>query len=167
MDETRTPGPAPRHGTIVAVASHDDSHAAVLRRASALARDSGSAVILWARDADMSPLESPLPTDWSGDGEKEQFGDRLGPNDLVAAGRESLARQVAELRTAGIDAWAWLPEKADAESLAAYAEGQGASLVLVGAGDTDLLEDLRTTAERGGDRAREGTVGPRVEAVPG
>lgn len=167
MDETRTPAPAPRHGTIVAVASHDDTHDAVVRRASALARDSGSTVILWARDADMSPLESPLPTEWSGDGEQEQFGDRLGPNDLVAAGREPLARQVGELRAAGIDAWAWLPETADAESLATYAEGQGASLVLVGADDTDLLEDLRATAERGGDRAREGTVGPRVEAVPG
>lgn len=165
MDDTRTPAPAPRHGTIVAVASHDDSHAAVVRRASAIARDSGSTVILWARDADMSPLESPLPTDWSGDGEKEQFGDRLGPNDLVAAGREPLARQVGELRTAGIDAWAWLPESADAESLAAYAADQEASLVLVAADDVDLLEDLRAAAERGGDRAREGTVGPRIEAV--
>lgn len=165
MDDTRTPAPSPRHATIVAVASQDDSHAAVVRRASAVAHDAGSTVILWARDAEMSPLESPLPTDWSGDGEKEQFGDRLGPNDLVAAGREPLARQVGDLRSAGIDAWAWLPKSADAASLAAYAADQEASLVLVGADDEDLLEDLRAAADRGGDRAREGSVAPRIEAV--
>lgn len=165
MDETRTPAPTPRHGTIVAVVGRDDSHAAVLRRASALARDNGSTVILWARDADMSPLESPLPTDWSGDGEQEQFGDRLGPNDLVAAGREPIARQVGELRTAGIDAWAWLPESADAASLAAYAADQEASLVLVAADDAELLEGLQA-AGRDGEVARTGKNEPRIETVP-
>ena len=93
-----------------------------------MARDAGSAVILWDRDAAVSPLESPLPTDWSGDGEQEQFGDRLGPNDLIAAGREALARQVGQLRQDGIDAWGWLPSRTEAEDLARYAEDTYAAL---------------------------------------
>src|SRR5215212_5850068 len=102
--------PAARHATILAVTTADDSHAAVRKRAAEVARHVGSTVILWAADAAPSPLEAPLPTDWSGEGEEAQFGDRLGPDDLVAAGRQPLADQVGELRQAGVDAWAWLPQ---------------------------------------------------------
>ena len=158
--------PAPRYSTIVAVTTtEDDSHAAVRRRAATIAGSAGSTVILWAADAKTSPLEAPLPTEWSGDGEEEQFGDRLGPNDLEAAGREPLARQVSELRERGIDAWGWLPDPADAEHLAEYAAKQGASLVLVSTDDSDLIEDLRDVAKHDGD----GAAGGRhlsVEAVP-
>ena len=163
MDTTT---PLPRPATIIAVTSAEDLHSAVRKRAIDLARAAGSTVILWARDADVSPLESPLPTGWSGDGEEEQFGDRLAPTDLEMAGRAPLARQVSELRDAGVDAWGWLPETADAEHLAGYAVDQQASLVLVSVADDDLIGDLRDAAERGGDREREGTTGPRVEAVP-
>ncbi|MBA2721178.1 MAG: hypothetical protein H0U52_18340 [Chloroflexi bacterium] len=162
MDSTPTPRPA----TIIAVTSEEGRHAAVRKRAADLAGDAGSTVILWARDADGGLLASPLPTQWSGDGEEEQFGDRLAPNELEAAGRAPLARQVSELREAGVDAWGWLPETADATHLAEYAADQGASLVLVSAADDDLIGDLRDAAERGGDRDREATSGPRVEAVP-
>ena len=154
--------PTPHPAAIVAVTGDDATRGSVLKRASAVARDAGSTVILWDRDAAGSPLESPLPTDWSGDGEQEQFGDRLGPNDLVAAGREPLARQVGELRSAGLDAWAWLPDTADAEHLAAYAADQNADLVLVSADDKDLLADLRDLGRR--DDASAGRL--RVEAVP-
>lgn len=155
--------PSPRHATIVAVTTADDDrHAAVRRRAATIAGPAGSTVILWAADATSSPLESPLPTDWSGDGQQEQFGDRLGPNELVAAGREPLADQVEELRGHGVDAWAWLPDPADAEHLAEYAADQGASLVLISAADTDLLADLRDA------QVKEPPGGRRlaVEAVP-
>ncbi len=156
----------PRHATIVAVTTEDDTHEPVRKRAAALARDAGSTLILWAADASISPLESPLPTDWSGDGEEEQFGDRLGPNDLMAAGHERLARQVGELRKDGIDAWAWLPDTTDATHLATYATGQGASLVLVSNADRDLVADLRELGERGVDDPV-GLRGVQVEAVPG
>jgi hypothetical protein len=155
--------PTPRPAAIVAVTSDDGRHGAVLKRASAVARDAGSAVILWDRDAAVSPLESPLPTDWSGDGEQQQFGDRLGPNDLVAAGREPLARQVGELREAGIDAWGWLPSRTGAEDLARYAADQHADLVLVSSDDADLIADLRDLGERGSSNARQRV---RVETVP-
>jgi hypothetical protein len=156
--------PKMRPATIVAVTSEEPQHAAVRRRAAAVARDAGSTIILWARDADVSPLESPLPTEWSGDGEQEQFGDRLGPNDLMAAGREPLARQVGELRKDGFDAWGWLPESADAEHLATYATDQQAELVLVSAQDADLIADLH-------DVEAHDSTGPahrraRFEAVP-
>jgi len=157
----------PRHATIVAVTTEDDSREAVRRRGAALARDAGSTLILWAADASVSPLESPLPTDWSGDGEEEQVGDRLGPNDLLAAGHEGLARQVGELRKNGIDAWAWLPDTTDATHLATYVADQGASLVLVSNGDRDLIADLRDLEERGGDGPAAGLRGVQVEAVPG
>jgi hypothetical protein len=154
--------PTPRPSAIVAVTSDDDSHAAVVKRAGAVARNAGSTVILWDRDAATSPLESPLPTDWSGDGEQDQFGDRLGPNDLVAAGREPLARQVDQLRTEGLDAWGWLPDTADAEHLTRYAGDQHAELVLVSAEDEDLLADLQDLERH------EAPSGPRlrVETVP-
>ena len=156
--------PKMRPATIIAVTSDDPRHDAVRRRAAAIARDAQSRVILWARDAAVSVLESPLPTAWSGDGEEEQFGDRLGPSDLMAAGREPLARQVGELRKAGVDAWGWLPDTADAEHLTAYAEEHDADLVLVSAEDTDLLADVRDLDSHGahGESPRRA----RVEAVP-
>jgi hypothetical protein len=157
--------PMPHHATIVAVTTEDDSHAAVRKRAAALARHGGSTLILWAADASLSALESPLPTGWSGDGEEEQFGDRLGPNDLEAAGHEPLARQVGQLRADGIDAWGWLPDTADADHLAAYAVDQGATLVLVSTADGDLIADLRDAEER--QRAHGSANAPmRLEAVP-
>lgn len=159
--------PAPRHATIVAVTTaDDDSHAAVRKRAAAIAGSAGSTVILWAADSAPSPLESPLPTEWSGDGEEQQFGDRLGPDDLVAAGRDPLARQVDELRERGIETWAWLPDTADAEHLAEYAADQGASLVLVSTNDADLIADLRDAEQHERDQPTGGHR-IRVEAVPG
>jgi hypothetical protein len=159
--------PPPRHATIVAVTTADgDAHAAVRRRAAAIAGTAGSTVILWAADSAPSPLEAPLPTGWSGDGDEQQFGDRLSPDDLVAAGREPLARQVDELRKRGIQTWAWLPADADAEHHAEYAADQGASLVLGSANDADLIADLRDVAEHGSERPAAGRH-LAVEAVPG
>jgi len=155
--------PTLRPSAIVAVTTEDGSHGGVVQRAGRIARDFGSTLILWDRDAEISPFESPLPTAWSGGGEKEQFGDRLAPDDLVAAGQEALARQVGELRREGIDAWGWLPPTADAEHLAAYAADHSAELVLVSTDDSDLiadLEDLARHEDEGGHRR------VRVEAVP-
>jgi hypothetical protein len=157
--------PAFRPTTIVAVTSEEPRHDPVRRRAAAIAKDAGSTVILWARDAAVSPLESPLPTAWSGDGEREQFGDRLGPNDLIAAGFEPLARQVGELRKAGLDAWGWLPDKADAEHLMTYAADEKAELVLVSTDDADLIADLRDAEAH--DAVAKDRRRPKVEAVPG
>jgi hypothetical protein len=131
--------------TIIAVTTEDDRHAMVIDRAADLAIETNATVILYNLDADMGPLESPLPTAWSGDGEEEQFGDRLDPNDLEAAGRSALADQVRVIRAAGIEAFGWLPPKADADALVEYATRQGAELVLVSTDDAALIDALHST----------------------
>ena len=157
--------------TIVAVTSKDPRHRPVVDRAAALAGETGATVILFNLDADLGPFESPLPTGWSGEGEEEQFGSRLDPGDLEAAGQAALADQVRVVRAAGVEAFGWLPPKADAESLAEYAAKQSADMVLVSTEDAELIEGLKSGAEPPtGSGAAEGTSTAarriHVEAVP-
>jgi hypothetical protein len=116
--------------TIVAVTGEDDRYAPVRTRASAMAAGSPSTVILYDVDAP-GLFSSPVPTEWSGEGEQELTPERMGPEELEAQGRKPLADQVRNLRGVGIDAWAWLPATADAGALADYAERQGADVILV------------------------------------
>jgi hypothetical protein len=122
--------------TIVAVTGEDDRYRAVRSRATALAAGGRGTVILYDLDAG-GLFASPVPTAWSGEGERELTNeeagprDRLDPDELDTAGRSRVADQVRQLRSMGVDAWAWLPTTKDAADLAAYAERQGASLVLV------------------------------------
>ena len=112
--------------TIVAVTGEDDRYAPVRSRASAMAAGSPSTVILYDVDA-AGVFSSPVPTEWSGEGEQELTPERMGPDELEAQGRKPLADQVRNLRDVGVDAWAWLPTSADASALAEYAERQGAA----------------------------------------
>jgi len=156
--------------TIIAVTSDDERHRNVVDRAVAVASETGATVILFDLDADISPLESPLPTEWSGEGEEEQFGRRLDPGDLEAAGQGTLADQVRVVRAAGVSAFGWLPTSADAKALAEYAADQSADLVLVSTEDGDLIEALRAgdTGRLQADEPRAGSAPNRihVEAVP-
>jgi hypothetical protein len=151
--------------TIVAVSSDDARHVPVLGRAAAAARERDARVILFDLDADLGPLESPLPTAWSGDGEEEQFGERLDVADLEAAGQARFAKRVQSLRDAGIEASGWLPPKADADALATYAARQGAELVILSTDDRDLIAAFKKAeSETEGGDARAGRI--HVEAVP-
>ena len=154
--------------TIVAVTSADPRHVPVMTRASVVARERDAAVILFDLDADLGPLESAMPTAWSGDGEEGQFGNRLNVNDLEAAGQPRLAERVRALQSAGVAASGWLPPSADAESLAAYAAEQGADLVLLSTEDTDLIASLKATdaAEDPSESAPKRGNRIHVEAVP-
>jgi hypothetical protein len=122
--------------TIVAVTGEDDRYRPVRSRATALAAGGHGTVILYDLDAG-GLFASPVPTAWSGEGEQEltdeESGprDRLGPDELDTAGRGAIAEQVRQLRSMGVDAWAWLPSSKHVSDLAAYAEHQGASVVLV------------------------------------
>ena len=122
-----------RPTTIVAVVSESGGDA-VRRRAIELARERDAGVIFYDADAGERLLEDPLPNQWSGHGEEELFGERLSANDLEAAGRAPLARQVREAEAAGVQAWGWLPSDGKPESLREYAARHGASTVVVGPG---------------------------------
>lgn len=119
-----------RSTTILAVVS-ERGDGSVLRRAIELARESGSGLILWDADAGKRLLEDPLPNQWSAHGEEEQFGERLSANDLEAAGRAPLARQVRKAEEAGVRAWGWLPSSQDGDELRGYAARQGVATVVV------------------------------------
>ena len=152
--------------TIVAVTSDDPRHIPVMTRAAAAARERDAAVILFDLDADFGPLESPLPTAWSGEGEEDQFGSRLDANDLEAAGQARLAERVRTLQSAGVAASGWLPPTADARALADYAVKQGAELVLLSTEDRDLIASFKADAEASGDAAAAATNRIHVEAEP-
>jgi hypothetical protein len=142
--------------TIVAVTGHEQPRQHLLERAESLGRETGSTVILFDRDGDLGPLMSALPTGWSAEGDEDEFGDRLDPHDLEIVGQEALGGQVQRLRDAGVRAFAWLPPKADAKSLAAYASKQGAGTILVSTEDDDLVDGLRAIED----------LPARLEVVP-
>ena len=122
-----------RPPTILAVVPEHGGDA-VRRRAIELAQERGAGLIFYEAEAGDSFLADPLPNQWSGHGEEELFGERLSANDLEAAGRAPLARQVREAEAAGVQAWGWLPSDAKPESLREYAARHGASTVLVATG---------------------------------
>ena len=133
--------------TIIAVTSDEPRHRVVLDRAAAVASETGATVILFDLDADLGPFESALPTNWSAEGEAEEFGSRLSPPDLEAAGQAALADRVRALRAAGVKAFAWLPPKADADELARYAQEQRADVVVLSVEDADLVDHLQAKIE--------------------
>jgi nucleotide-binding universal stress UspA family protein len=133
--------------TIIAVTSDEPRHRKVLDRAAAVATETGATVILFDLDADLGPFESPLPTEWSAEGEEEEFSSRLSPPDLEAAGQAALADRVRALRAAGVKAFGWLPPKADGDELARYAQEQNADVVVLSAEDADLIDHLKAKVE--------------------
>ena len=124
--------------TVIAVAGEDDRFEPVRRAAIDRASAEGATLILYDVDADSGPLESPLPTEWSADGTDDKVGDRLGPEELEAAGREAIARQVREARSRGVDAWGWLPTDNGKDALLEYASRQPGAHILVPDGDPEF-----------------------------
>jgi nucleotide-binding universal stress UspA family protein len=146
---------------IIVYTREDGSLAEVRAAASELARSAHAKLILYDIDAApgglgqlTNPLEGvPLPTNWSGDGDKENFATpgQLGPDELERAGRRSIATQVREARSMGIDAYGWLPSTKSGGGLAEYAEEQSADLIMVPSdlGRPNLMKRMRgeTTAK--------------------
>ena len=129
--------------TVIAVTGEDDRYEQVRATGLERALAERATLILYDLDAAGSALESPLPTGWSADGTDEKVGDRLGPQELAAAGREAIARQVEEARRAGVDAWGWLPSDKGRDALVEYAGRQPGARIVVPDGDPDLdLADL-------------------------
>lgn len=129
--------------TVIAVTGEDDRFAPIRKVAIERALRDHATLILYDIDAAGSALESPVPTGWSAEGTEEDVGDRLGPEELTAAGREAISRQVQEARSKGVDAWGWLPSDARRETLVEYAATMPAAHVVAPQDDPDLdLADL-------------------------
>ncbi len=125
--------------TVVAV-TREDGERTVRKAALERALQDHATLILYDLDAGRDPLESPLPTEWSAEGLDEAVTDRLGPEELEAAGRHAIAEQVRAARSAGVDAWGWLPANDDGATLAAYVETLPDPLVVVPSDEPDLAD---------------------------
>jgi hypothetical protein len=133
--------------TVIAVTGEDDRFEPVRQAAVDRARSEHATLILYDLDASESPLESPLPTEWSAEGTEDEVGDRLGPEELDAAGRAAIAEQVREARAEGADAWGWLPNGGDREQLLAYASRQPGAHLMVPEGEDALGTEELPEAE--------------------
>lgn len=103
----------------------------LVERSIAIAKSRGMPLIFYDADAASRLGANPLPTVWSGQGQKEQFGNRLDPEQLEKAGREELRDRVRHARDQGVDAWGWLPSKRGAHEFAEYADEQHAVLLII------------------------------------
>jgi len=151
--------------TIIAYTSEDDRLSSVRREGEALARTEGASLILYDIDA-ANPLEgSPLPNEWSADGEAERIPDRLAPADLERAGRHAIADQVQGARQRGVDAWGWLPADPGGDALRDYVEQVGARVVLLPPEleSPDLLDRLMGRTAQ--DAAKHAPAGVDVRVV--
>jgi hypothetical protein len=129
----------------VAVTGDDDRFAYARRHAMTVAGDSGRILLLYDIDAPTF-LGDPLPTWWSGEGSEGQFSRRLDQVNLRAAGRATIADQVAEAEDRGLAAYGWLPSQHGVSPLTEYATEQGATTIVVPAGMPDV-ETLQAAFE--------------------
>jgi hypothetical protein len=138
--------------TIVAVAAEDGRFDYVWRTAVERARERHARLILYDVDAKPSPLENPLPTNWSAHGEREQYaakeerGQPMTVPDLEAVGHAPLADRVREASAAGVRAYGWLPDDSTPDALGEFALREGAELVVV-PGGSDYETDLDVPTE--------------------
>jgi hypothetical protein len=123
-------------GAIIAVTGDDDRYASVRRKAMELAAADRRILILYDWDAP-TLFGDPLPTWWSGEGSEDLFSRRLDQTRLRAAGRATIADQVAQAEALGIEAFGWLPSDHGPSPLATYAREQGVSTIVISA---DLQE---------------------------
>ncbi|MFL5682992.1 MAG: hypothetical protein ACJ77O_07615 [Chloroflexota bacterium] len=123
--------------TVIGVTADDDRFNTTRRAAMSLAKDEGAELILYDWDA-ASKFGNPLPSVWSAEGTDEDVPDRLHEQELEAAGRDAIARQVSEARAEGLDASAWLPSEHGPKALVQYARDHNAVGVVV----PDELRDV-------------------------
>jgi hypothetical protein len=102
-----------------------------------IASSTGQTLILYDWDAP-TLLGDPLPTWWSGEGSEDLFSRRLDQVRLRAAGRATIADQVAEAEALSIAAFGWLPSQRGSGPLSDYAKEQGATTIVVPADLPDI-----------------------------
>ncbi len=114
----------------MAVTADDDRYVSSRYAAIDLAAREHAELILYDWESPML-LGDPLPSVWSADGTDTAVPDRLDEQALEAAGRASIARQVAEAKAAGVRATAWLPSERGGEALVRYARDHDAIAIVV------------------------------------
>ena len=124
--------------TVIAVTGEDDRFDPVRRAAIDRALAERATLILYDIDSPISPLEDATPSGWSAEGTKEDAADRLAPEELEASGHQAIARQVADARGKGLDAWGWLPSGKGRDPLIEYASKLPGARILGPEGDDDL-----------------------------
>lgn len=127
--------PAP--GAVVVVTAEDDRFAIARRSAVDLAAEQDRPLILYDWDAP-SLFSEPLPTWWSSEGWDRRVPDRLDAEALDRVGRSLIADQVREAAERGVAAFGWLPSDHGPQALADYANGQGASVIVIPRDLTEL-----------------------------
>jgi hypothetical protein len=115
---------------VVAVTTEDDRYERTRQIAIELARHASARLVLYDWDA-ATVLGDPNPTEWSADGPDHEPPTELGVEELEAAGRDAIARQVAEARRRGVEAAAWLPSEPGADALGAFVASQEAAAVVL------------------------------------
>jgi hypothetical protein len=119
---------------VIAVVTEDERSDAAIGLAARRGLEDRARVVLYDVQAAPSFLESPLPTEWSAQGDDDALPPMLTPEALRSAGQGALARKVQALADAGIDAYGWLPGGPGVQELADYAEGTGADEIIATAG---------------------------------
>jgi hypothetical protein len=99
-------------------------------------------------------LGNPLPSVWSAEGTDTAVPDTLDEQELEAAGRDAIARQVVEAKAAGLTASAWLPSEHGPDALVKYARDHGAVGLVVPDEMRDLADGSAEKAEEAGDPLR-------------
>ncbi|MGE0599750.1 MAG: universal stress protein [Dehalococcoidia bacterium] len=115
---------------IVAYTGEGQRYWPLIEKSIDLANARSARLIIYDADS-ASRLSDPLPNWWASEGEAEQYPNLLSPEHLEKAGQKELQQRVEHARGLGVDAYGWLPSKRDAETLAEYAEEQGATLIVV------------------------------------
>jgi len=119
-----------RGGCVIAMTAEDDRFAHARRGGMRVASEASLPLILYDIDA-ASLLNEPLPSGWSAEGTRQQYGERLTVEDLDRLGRGPIARQVEEAEASGIEAYGWLPTGHGPDPLAEYAYEQQARVLVM------------------------------------
>ena len=136
------PAPQPPHaGRIMAVTSIEDTseYAALRSRAADLAEEGGGEVVLFELSA-ASYLVSPYPEE-----NRRDWLRVLGEREMLFLGRAPVARQLASLRSRGVEAGVILPATHGFQHLAEWVERENVSMILIPASmaSPSLFDRLR------------------------
>lgn len=121
-------------GSLILVVTDDGSSPSIARaRRSAveLARSTGGRILFYDRSAESSFVDPYASGPFTSDNEGPDGRRMLDPAELRTLGRDYLAADVADARSSGVAAWAWLPRRTGPRAIAEAVERFGCDLIVV------------------------------------